>query len=132
MANLCEQSPIPIALDEELIGISGVKNKETLLASVNPHFVVLKPTLLGGFQDCLEWINAAEKQDIGWWVTSALESNIGLNAIAQFTSTFSTNMFQGLGTGSLYHNNIPSPLFVENGFLGYKPSENWDLGYILN
>ena len=108
MAQLCHQSPLPIALDEELIGINEKKQKMSLLREVNPSFIVLKPTLHGGIEGCNEWIQLAQELGIGYWVTSALESNIGLNAIAQFTSTLSTGDFaQGLGTGQLFVENIP-------------------------
>jgi len=87
----------------------------------------LKPSLLGGFENSQQWINLAEERGAAWWVTSALESNIGLNAIAQWTATLNNPLPQGLGTGSLYSNNIPSPLLVENGFLHYKPETPWQL-----
>ena len=124
MAALCEQSPIPIALDEELIGISKILRK-TLIDTIRPQFIILKPTLLGGFEACIEWITLAQENKIGWWITSALESNIGLNAISQFTSTFDIEMPQGLGTGNLYSNNVSSPLTVNNGFIKYDNSLPW-------
>lgn len=127
MAELCLKSPIPIALDEELIGIHDYKSKEDLLRHIHPRYIILKPSLVGGFTGSLEWINLAGLLDIGWWVTSALESNIGLNAIAQWTATLGNPMPQGLGTGSLYTNNIPSPLRVEGGALHFIPSNDWDL-----
>lgn len=127
MAELCRKSPIPIALDEELIGIHDYRSKEELLRHIHPHYIILKPSLIGGFTGSLEWINLAGSLDIGWWVTSALESNIGLNAIAQWTATLGNHMPQGLGTGSLYTNNIPSPLKVEGATLHFIPSHDWDL-----
>jgi hypothetical protein len=127
MAELCRKSPIPIALDEELIGIHDYKSKEELLRHIHPRYIILKPSLVGGFTGSLEWINLAGSMDIGWWVTSALESNIGLNAIAQWAATLGNPMPQGLGTGSLYTNNIPSPLRVEGGALHFIPSNDWDL-----
>lgn len=124
MANICEKSPIPVVLDEELIGI---EPNETMLATIKPAYIILKPSLIGGFQQSEQWINLAEQNNIGWWVTSALESNIGLNAIAQWTSTLGSNMYQGLGTGQLYDNNIPSPLEIRHAKLFYNPEQDWDL-----
>jgi len=120
METLCRQSPIPIALDEELIGIHERSTKEQLLARINPHYIILKPTLHGGLHSCAEWIQVAEQLGIGWWITSALESNIGLNAIAQFTAQYPITIPQGLGTGMIYTNNIDSPLLVEKDNLLYK------------
>lgn len=125
MANLCEKTPLPIALDEELIGIKSVNHKEKLLEVIKPQYLILKPSLLGGLKSCDEWVVLAEKHNIGWWSTSALESNIGLNAIAQWTSTYQSNMHQGLGTGQLYLNNIDSPLKIEKGNILYDPNKNW-------
>jgi o-succinylbenzoate synthase len=130
MAELCRQSPIPIVLDEEIIGVN-YGEKETLLQTIKPAFIILKPSLIGGFKESEEWIRLAEKHNIGWWITSALESNIGLNAIAQWTFTLNSKLPQGLGTGQLYHNNIPSPLEIENAKLFYKPELNWNLSSIL-
>lgn len=126
MAKLCAESPIPIALDEELIGTSGIDHKARLLDTIKPQFIILKPSLLGGFRSCQEWIDVAEQRKIGWWLTSALESNIGLNAISQFASTFKNPLPQGLGTGQLYKNNFPSPLEVNHGHLTYGKSP-WDV-----
>ncbi len=125
MDELCRISPIPIALDEELIGIHKSEQKEALLIRLKPAYIILKPTLHGGLYSCQEWIQLAEKQNIGWWVTSALESNIGLNAIAQFTAQYPINLPQGLGTGMLYTDNIDSPLIVHQGFLSYKSTLEW-------
>lgn len=130
MQTLCKESPIPIALDEELIGVYDRKQREDLLQYLRPQFIILKPTLLGGLAATAEWIAIGEHLKTGWWVTSALESNIGLNAIAQFTSSRKVTLPQGLGTGQLYHNNIPSPLFVSNGFLHYQPTQPWDLSQL--
>ena len=127
MANLCGKTPIPIALDEELIGVFNVTKKQEVLQIVNPQYIILKPSLVGGFKGSEEWIQLAEKRNIGWWITSALESNIGLNAIAQWTYTLDNNMPQGLGTGSLFTNNIESPLEVENGHLHYNKNKNWKI-----
>jgi len=127
MANLCKNSPVPIALDEELIGVTTDSGKKLLLQIIKPQYIVLKPTLLGGFQLSQEWIEIAHEMNIDWWVTSALESNIGLNAIAQWTSTFDLNEFQGLGTGQLYENNFDSPLVVNKGFIKYDKNKSWNL-----
>ncbi len=122
MAFLCQVSPLKIALDESLIGVYGKENKENLLDTVNPAFVILKPSLCGGFSGAEEWIRLAEERGIGWWVTSALESNVGLNAFAQWTATLKTTIPQGLGTGALYTNNFECPLRLESDQLGYDPS----------
>ncbi|ASF43874.1 o-succinylbenzoate synthase [Capnocytophaga endodontalis] len=123
MAELCEQTPLPIALDEELIGVFTSEEKQRLLREIQPQYIILKPSLIGGYRGSEEWITLAETLGIGWWVTSALESNIGLNAIAQWTYTLHSPMPQGLGTGALYTNNLPFPLYVENGHLGFNPCE---------
>ena len=125
MAVLCEQSPLPIALDEELIGIFSVTDKHKLLQTINPQYIILKPSLIGGLKGSDDWIEIAEKQNIGWWITSALESNVGLNAIAQFTYLKQSPMPQGLGTGSLYINNFDCPLQVKNGTLQHDCKKNW-------
>tara|TARA_R110000787_G_scaffold280522_1_gene391294 strand:+ start:10824 stop:11864 length:1041 start_codon:yes stop_codon:yes gene_type:complete len=126
MAALCEKSPLPIALDEELIGVFDRSKKEDILETIKPQYIILKPSLVGGFKGSEEWIDIAKNQNIGWWITSALESNVGLNAIAQWTSTLESNMPQGLGTGSLFTNNFESPLEVEKGYLHYNRSKNWN------
>lgn len=125
LEELCRKSPIPVALDEELIGADLVKEK--LLKTIKPQFIILKPTLHGGLQSCAEWIKLAESTDTGWWITSALESNIGLNAIAQFAANYPLQLHQGLGTGKLYDDNIPSPLEAVNGQLLYNTKKGWDL-----
>ncbi|MEN1785260.1 MAG: o-succinylbenzoate synthase [Bacteroidota bacterium] len=125
MAQLCSNGPLPIALDEELIGIVDLSEKQQLLKTINPQYVILKPSLIGGYKGSEEWIALAEAQGIGWWVTSALESNIGLNAIAQWAATLDNSMPQGLGTGSLFTNNIPSPLEVDAGQLFYRKHLSW-------
>lgn len=130
MAELCKNTPLPIALDEELIGVFGIDDKEALLQKIMPQYIILKPSLVGGIRGCYEWIALAEKYNIGWWITSALESNIGLNAIAQYTFTKNNLMPQGLGTGSLYTNNFDSPLKVENGELCYDKSVNWQVPWL--
>ena len=123
MAQLCANTPLPIALDEELIGVFTLEAKEQLINTIKPQYIILKPSLIGGYGGSEQWINIAERHRIGWWVTSALESNIGLNAIAQWTYTLHNPMPQGLGTGALYTNNIPFPLSVGAGQLHFNPSE---------
>ena len=130
MADICKHSPIPIVLDEELIGVKSA-DKELIIEKTKPAYIILKPSLLGGFKQSEEWIRLAEKHQVKWWVTSALEANIGLNAIAQWTYTLDSALPQGLGTGQLYHNNIPSPLEIRNAKLFYQTKNDWDLSAIL-
>lgn len=125
MEELCRVSPIPVALDEELIGLEGRNPKAEMLNRLKPPFIILKPTLHGGLSGCEEWISLAEERNIGWWVTSALESAIGLNAICQFTANYSVTRHQGLGTGMIYTNNFESPLKVEQGNISSDPSQLW-------
>lgn len=125
MPEICEQSPIPVALDEELIGKEGDKNQ--LLDRIKPAFIILKPSLHGGLSHCEEWIRVAEEKRIGWWVTSALESAVGLNAICQFAANYNLMMPQGLGTGSLFTNNFHSPLRVVNGNIFWDPGAQWEI-----
>jgi len=120
MAELCAQTPTPIALDEELIGIIDADKKQELLETIQPQYIILKPALVGGFEGSNEWISLAEKQNIGWWITSALESNIGLNAIAQYTFTKNNMMPQGLGTGGLFTNNFDTQLELSGEELYFK------------
>lgn len=127
MGKICNDSPIPIALDEELIRINGSGLRVKMLEDINPAYIILKPTLLGGLTQSAEWIDLAASKEIGWWITSALESNIGLNAIAQFVANNNIKLPQGLGTGQLFHNNINSPLSINNGNLVYGDSSCWDL-----
>jgi o-succinylbenzoate synthase len=129
MAKLCAHAPLPIALDEELIGIHDVTKRGLLLQTINPQYIILKPTLIGGFSGSQSWIDIAEKQSVDWWITSALESNIGLNAIAQWTYQLNVNRPQGLGTGALYTNNIEAPLKIDNGRLIYAPSVKWTINF---
>ena len=129
MAKLCAHAPLPIALDEELIGIHDVTKRGLLLQTINPQYIILKPTLIGGFSGSQSWIDIAEKQSVDWWITSALESNIGLNAIAQWTYQLNVNRPQGLGTGALYTNNIEAPLKIYNGRLIYAPSVKWTINF---
>lgn len=126
MSRLCEESPLPIALDEELIGVTDTSKKEELLRVIRPQYIILKPSLIGGYRGSDEWIRISEEMRISWWVTSALESNVGLNAIAQYTYTKKNNVPQGLGTGSLFTNNFASPLNVKNGTLQYDTKTNWN------
>ena len=126
MADLCEKTPLPIALDEELIGVFDVTKKKELLQTIKPQFIILKPSFVGGFSGSNEWIELSELQQIGWWITSALESNVGLNAISQWTYKLQNPMFQGLGTGGLFTNNFDSPLLVKNGTLRYDSSIKWN------
>lgn len=127
MQALCEYaSKTGIALDEELIGVRNTKEKISLLDTIKPQYIILKPTLHGGISGTQEWIRLAEEREINWWITSALESNIGLNAICQLTNEYPINRAQGLGTGSLYHNNIPSPLELDGEFIYYNSSKQWN------
>ena len=125
MEELCRKSPIPVALDEELIGVYTKEDKISLLKKLKPQFIVLKPTLHGGLMGCDEWISVSGSMGIGWWITSALESNIGLNAICQFTANYDPVIPQGLGTGSIYDNNIPSPLVVKDGNIYWDQNGSW-------
>jgi len=125
MSVLCKSTNLPIALDEELIGVFSLAEKEQLLEKIRPQYIILKPSFIGGFRGTLEWISLAEKWNIGWWITSALESNVGLNAIAQFTYLQNNPMPQGLGTGSLYTNNFDCPLEVSQGQLWYRNELDW-------
>ena len=128
LAALCRTSPVPVALDEELISVTEPARQAALLDAVRPAFVVLKPTLLGGHAATRRWIALAEARGISWWVTSALESNVGLNAVAQLTAEYDVRGFaQGLGTGQLYHNNLVAPLSIEAGSLRYDPAGAWEL-----
>lgn len=121
LAELIRASPLPVALDEELIGIFTSVEKSRLLDALIPPFLVLKPTLHGGISGCNEWIDLASKRNIGWWMTSALESNIGLNAVAQYCATLNSSLHQGLGTGLLYTDNVEMPLRIEGERLWFRP-----------
>ena len=127
MAALCAATPLPIALDEELIGIYNLAEKKKLLEIIQPQYLIFKPSFIGGYKGTTEWIDLCETYSIDWWLTSALESNIGLNAIAQWTATLDNNRPQGLGTGQLYTNNIESPLVVKNGSIYYQQNKKWVL-----
>ena len=130
MQLICRKSTIPIALDEELIGVVGLKEKRELLSYIKPQYLVLKPTLLGGFEATMEWIRLAEDLKIGWWITSALESSIGLNGISQFVASLRPEGHQGLGTGQLYVNNFYSPLQVTGEYLAYDNNKLWEVGLL--
>lgn len=127
MALICRKSPIDIALDEELIGMTPDDCKFVLLNEIRPRYIILKPTLCGGFAEADRWIAAADSFGIGWWATSALESNIGLNAIAQWLAAKDNPLPQGLGTGALYHNNIPSPIEQRGSQLFYNAANAWQI-----
>lgn len=125
MAELCQTTPLPIALDEELIGVNDPAEKKQLLETIRPQYIILKPSLHGGMTGSSEWIELAYNNKIDWWITSALESNIGLNCIAQFCSTFNNLLPQGLGTGMLYTNNIDMPLEIKGDKLWFNPKGNF-------
>ncbi len=133
LPEVCAKSPIPVALDEELLGITNDVQRAELLKRVKPRYIILKPALHGGLYGCERWIAALDAQAAGserpgWWITSALESNVGLNAIAQFVSQYPIEMPQGLGTGMLYDDNFESPLEVlRSGNLGYHPRRHWEI-----
>ena len=127
MATLCKTSPIPIALDEELIGVTAKQDKVNLVQQIKPQYIIIKPSLVGGWKGADQWVSIAEKNSIDWWATSALESNIGLNAIAQWVSTKKINRPQGLGTGSVFSNNIETPLYIRGQNMGFDPNRFTDL-----
>jgi len=129
MTQLCSKTPIPIALDEELIGVTDVTEKAKLIQTIQPQYAIYKPSLIGGMKGTQEWIDICEANQVEWWITSALESNVGLNAIAQWTYTLDTDLPQGLGTGGLYTNNFTSPLLVQDGKIQYDPQVNWDFKF---
>ncbi|NNJ89219.1 MAG: o-succinylbenzoate synthase [Eudoraea sp.] len=130
MKEVCASGLLNIALDEELIGVVDETKRQELLQIVAPQYIILKPSLIGGYRGSMEWITLAKGLGIQWWVTSALESNIGLNAIAQWTYTLENPLPQGLGTGSLFTNNIKSPLEVKNGKLFYNNTLEWNYNLI--
>ena len=127
MRRICSESSIDIALDEELIGIYTPERMGEMLDAVRPKYIILKPSLIGGFSGSQDWIMQAARRDIGGWVTSALESNVGLNAIAQWTAQLGARMPQGLGTGALFTNNIGSPLEQVGEVLRFNPAKTWQL-----
>ena len=123
MARLCKETPLPIALDEELIGVNVKSMKEYLLDTIRPQYIILKPSLHGGMYGCTEWIQMAKERGINSWITSALESNVGLNAIAHYCAkTYgpSVSMPQGLGTGQLFTDNIDMPLVIDGDKIWYR------------
>ncbi|WP_298148680.1 o-succinylbenzoate synthase [Flavobacterium sp.] len=128
MRKLCSKNILPIALDEELIGL---QNTNEVLDFIAPQYAIFKPSFLGGWEATQQWILACENRQIGWWITSALESSIGLNAIAQFTAIHKNIIPQGLGTGALYDNNFDSPLEVKSGFLNFRSTFSWELSDVL-
>lgn len=121
MHELCCSNIIPIALDEELISLNDIVQKDSMLDAIRPQYIILKPSLHGGIRGAQEWILLAKKYGISYWLTSALESNVGLNAIAQFASSLDITLPQGLGTGLLYHNNIEYPLYLKGEQLYFNP-----------
>jgi len=127
MAKLCAVSPVPVALDEELIGKHSMTSRRKLIDTIKPQYLVLKPGLLGGLAACKDWITLAQEKETSWWITSSLETNIGLNAIAQWTYTLQNHIYHGLSTGSIYTNNIRSPLYLHGERLYYDPERKWDL-----
>ncbi len=130
MRSLCQKTPLPIALDEELIGVFDLNQKSELITHIKPQYIIIKPSLVGGFKGTTDWLSVLDNRSIGWWITSALESNVGLNAITQFTYTLNSSMPQGLGTGALYTNNIESPLQVNQGAISYCPDLSWKTEYL--
>ena len=131
MAKLCQESPVPIALDEELFGIHPFSNKRKLIDLIRPQYLVLKPSMLGGIKETTDWIIIANEFGIDWWVTSALESNIGLNAIAQWVYSMENSVTHGLGTGNLYEENVISPLVLKGDKLFYDSEKNWDYEFVF-
>lgn len=125
MSRICKDSPIPVALDEELIYQTTERHRIRMLDTLMPQYIILKPALHGSFCGAKRWIQLAQERNIGWWITSALESNIGLNAIAQWAATLEPNIPQGLGTGGLYFNNIESPLRLTGEKLSYDNNSEW-------
>lgn len=126
MAFLCQVSPLPIALDEELIGKYTTADRVAMLDAIKPAYIILKPALCGGFSGGEEWISLAEERGIGWWVTSALESNVGLSAIAQWTAYIGAKGPQGLGTGGVFTDNFDTPVYLEGDKLGFNASKPFD------
>jgi O-succinylbenzoate synthase len=131
MADVCRESPIPVALDEELIGITDSEIMAEMLETVLPSYIILKPTLCGGLQGAEDWVAYADELGIGWWATSALESNIGLNAIAQWVYAKQNPVPQGLGTGKLFRRNFPCPLYLQGDLMQYDPNGKWDLSWLF-
>lgn len=132
MAFLCQVSPLPIALDEELIGKATIEERRSTLEVIKPAYIILKPALCGGFSGAGEWISLAEERGIGWWVTSALESNVGLNAIAQWTASIRAAGPQGLGTGGVFTDNFKTPVFLSGDKLSYDAKVSFDYSQFEN
>lgn len=130
MEEICKNSPLPIALDEELIGLNSSNERGQMMEAIKPQAVILKPSLIGGFAVCDEWVELCKKKDAFWWATSALESNVGLNAIAQYTASKSPTIPQGLGTGLLYTNNFDSPLEIRGEEIFYNPARKWNIPFL--
>jgi len=127
MRQICADSPVPVALDEELIGCRPQAEKKSMLAHIRPSYVILKPALCGGLSGASEWADTAAEMDIPFWFTSALESNIGLDAIARIALRLGVDMPQGLGTGELYSNNVSGPVFREGAYLRYDNNKQWHI-----
>lgn len=132
MAGLCATSPVPVALDEELIGKHTTAERRKLIETIRPQYIVIKPGLLGGIAASSEWVRLATEKNIDWWITSSLETNIGLSAIAQWTYTLKNPMVQGLSTGNLFHGNIPSPMYRYGERLYYDPDRKWNLSLLFD
>jgi o-succinylbenzoate synthase len=132
MAFLCEKSPIPIALDEELVGMCNFTDQKRMLKDIKPQYIIIKPSLIGGLKKSNDWVKLAESLKIKWWCTSALESNIGLNIIAQWIFLKTPMVTQGLGTGMLFSNNIESPYSIERGYLKYNSKKTWNTDLFKN
>lgn len=132
MAEICKISPVPVALDEELIGKGTLEERIETLEKIKPQYIILKPALCGGFSGATEWIDEAKKRGIGWWITSALESNIGLNAIAQFTASVEAKGPQGLGTGGVFTDNFVTPIYLEEDRLKFDPDRKYDYSQFDN
>lgn len=126
MEELCKESKLPIALDEELIGKGTLEEKQALLRKIKPQYLILKPALCGGLTGAVEWIEESENLGVKWWITSALESNVGLNALAQFTSYVKAKGPQGLGTGGLFTNNFQVPIYLNKDQLEFLPKDKFD------
>ncbi|HMU98244.1 MAG TPA: o-succinylbenzoate synthase [Chitinophagales bacterium] len=131
MAALCNNSPIKIALDEELIGIQNSSKRKALIDTIQPQILILKHALIGGFYAADEWKKLIENNGGTWVITSALESNIGLNAIAQYTALKCSDYAQGLGTGQLFTNNFPAPYSIDANGLHYHKNQKWDLSALI-
>lgn len=132
MARICQESPIAVALDEELIGKGTTEERIETLEKIKPQFIILKPALCGGFSGATEWIEKAEERGIGWWITSSLESNVGLNAIAQFTASVKARGPQGLGTGGVFTNNFVTPIYLDKDKLKFDSRVRLDHSQFSN